>query len=394
MRDPRHVLGLGPADWNALLDCAGRHALLGRLAVVVEDAGLLAELPQVAQDLLADSAAMTRANQTMQRYEANRVQHALRGMDIPVVLLKGGAYLMAGLPPSRGRLSGDLDILVPRERIEQVEQALLAQGWQSPVMDAYDQRYYREWSHQIPPLRHVERKSELDVHHTIAPPTGRAGPDTQAILRDARPLTDGGLRVLCPPDMVLHSAVHLFNEQMTMALRDLIDMHDLLSHFGGDEAFWPELANHAAKHNLQGPLYYCTRYCRRFLGTSIPAGTLGQIEAFAPNPLARRVMDWLVAATLVHEHPDRQSPGARFARWLLFVRSHWLRMPPAMLIRHILVKTFRRARPDPSPNPCRNLDAGNRRNGQSRQGKSDQIRHQVRDRAAAANHKQLQTFRG
>ena len=228
---------------------------------------------------------------------------------------------------------------------------MLERGWQSLVTDDYDQRYYRDWSHQIPPLRHTERDSELDIHHTIAPPTGRAAPDARAILRDSRPLGDERLRVLCPADMVLHSVVHLFNEQMTMSLRELVDMHDLITYFGHDDAFWQQLLDHAAAYRMQRPLSYCARYCRRFLDTSIPEQVGKDIEAMAPNALARTLMDWLVAASLVHAPPDRPSPGADFARWILFVRSHWLRMPLGMLIRHILFKTARRARRDPDSGP-------------------------------------------
>ena len=38
---------------------------------------------------------------------------------------------------------------------------------------AYDQRYYREWMHELPPLLHVRRQTALDVHHAIAPETAR-----------------------------------------------------------------------------------------------------------------------------------------------------------------------------------------------------------------------------
>ncbi len=352
LRESSQALAFEPEQWNQLLECARRHALLGRLSVVFKDVGLLDGLPETVCDILADARAAVQANQTAQRYEANRVLQALRGLDVPVILLKGGAYLIAGLPPSRGRVSGDLDILVPRARLPEVERAMLDHGWHSPVIDAYDQKYYREWSHQIPPLRHEERDSELDIHHTIAPPTGRPGPEVSAILRDALPVEgQARLFVLCSADMVLHSAVHLFNEQMGMALRDLVDLHDLIGHFGRDLEFWPALLEHAARHGAQRPLYYCARYCRRYLGTEIPAEAARGIEAFAPNILARGLMDMLVAATLVHVAPDRRAPGAAFARWLLFVRAHWLRMPPGMLLRHLLVKATRRARPEPDAEP-------------------------------------------
>ena len=354
LRDPHRGLALDAATWNGLLECGRRHALLGRLCVLFEESGLSPKLPQTVQDVLADARLAAEANQTRQRYEVSRVLHALRGLDFPVVLLKGGAYLLAGLPAARGRFSGDPDIMVPRGRIEEDERAMIAHGWTSRVTDTYDQMYYREWSHQIPPLRHGERESELDVHHSIAPPTGPANPDIEAILADARPVAEGSyrderLRVLCPTDMVLHSAVHLFNEQMTMALRDLNDMRDLLDHFGRDETFWPRLVRRAARHGVERPLFYCARYCRKYLGVAIPAPAEREIAALGPNALVLAVMDRLVEAALIHAPPDRSAPRADFAGWLLFVRSHWLRMPLGMLLRHLAFKATRRVQRDQRP---------------------------------------------
>ena len=31
--------------------------------------------------------------------------------------------------------------------------------------------------------------------------------------------------------------------------------------------------------------------------------------------------------------------------WLLFIRSHWVRMPPLMLVRHLLHKAFKSKAP-------------------------------------------------
>jgi hypothetical protein len=58
------------------------------------------------------------------------------------------------------------------------------------------------------------------------------------------------------------------------------------------------------------------------------------------------MMDALVPRVLGPVHPDLRSPASlRFARWLLYVRSHWLRMPPALLARHLTTKWMRRFRP-------------------------------------------------
>ena len=118
----------------------------------------------------------------------NRVERALRDLNVPVVLLKGGAYVMAGLPAGRGRLMSDLDILVPRERLPEVEGALSARGWETLEADSYDDYYYRNWTHELPPMRHRDRNTELDVHHTILPPLGSLKPDPALLFDAARPL--------------------------------------------------------------------------------------------------------------------------------------------------------------------------------------------------------------
>ncbi|RMD65020.1 MAG: hypothetical protein D6826_01080 [Alphaproteobacteria bacterium] len=356
LRDPRCVLDLDAAGWNDVIWQGRRHAVLARLAVDLERTGLLARVPARARGLLADARAVAALNQTVCRYEARRVARALVPLGIPVVLLKGGAYVVAGLPAARGRLAGDLDILVPPERLGDVERAVHAHGWEAGPIDPYDEHYYRDWTHQIPPLRHRERDTELDIHFTIAPRTSRAHPDTTALFAAARPVADtatgGPLKILAPADMVLHSAVHLFNEDMRLGLRNLFDLHDLLTHFGTTEdGFWETLIERACRHGMERPLFYCLRYCARFCGTTVPAAIQDRVAAFGPRAPVPRLMDALVVRAIL---PGGAGSGRRatgFARWLLFVRAHWLKMPPGLLLRHLAVKTARRMRAVSTPAP-------------------------------------------
>src|SRR6476469_4270169 len=91
--------------------------------------------------------------------------------------------------------------------------------------DPYDQRYYRTWMHELPPMQHVKRGSVIDVHHTIVPPTSGTRLNAAALFDAATPLPEASpFLVLAPPDMVIHSATHLFNnEDMAHGLRDLTD---------------------------------------------------------------------------------------------------------------------------------------------------------------------------
>jgi len=66
-------------------------------------------------------------------------------------------------------------------------------------------------------------------------------------------------------------------------------------------------------------------------------------------------MDQLVPLAILPE-VGRPGPRVAAARWLIYMRAHWLRMPPWLLARHLSYKAWlqmgarrRRARPAPRP---------------------------------------------
>ena len=342
--DPAATLPLGARAWNDLLLLGREHGLLARLGMQLLDCGLLERVPPKAQAQIRAACIAVESSQTAVRFEINRVLRALATVDAPIILLKGAAYLVADLPPARGRFVGDLDLMVPQARILEVERALIAEGWAPADLEEYDQRYYREWMHEIPPLQHPQRGTPVDLHHTIAPRTSRVRPDPEALLLASVPLANSPLRVLGPADMVLHSALHLFNDEVGRPLRDLLDLHDLLCHFGSRPAFWDELLSHAQVHGLGRPLYYMLRHTQRLLGTPVPPEVYRRAAANAPAAPLKLLMDSLFVATFVPKPTGQWNAAASLARLLLYMRSHWLRMPPILLMRHLATKAVRRAR--------------------------------------------------
>jgi len=270
--DPRVADGWAPSQWDLVVRQARRSGLLARLAETMEGSGMV--LPdEVAKHLLWGKRAAHHQADVI-RWEVDRILLALSRLNIPVMLLKGAAYLVADLPAARGRLFSDVDILVPWEALQEVEQALFLAGYVSNHPDPYDQRYYRKWMHELPPLQHVTRKTLLDVHHNIVPDTARMPVEAQRLWEDSQVLslpkeqTHGvEVRVLQPVDLVLHSAVHLFNEgEFEHGLRDLLDMDSLVTHFSSqDPGFMKALDARAQELALMEPLGLALRYRNRLL---------------------------------------------------------------------------------------------------------------------------------
>jgi Uncharacterised nucleotidyltransferase len=342
LREPAKLIELDEPRWRDLLARARTSGLLVRLEAMLVELGLLEQIPKKARIHLAEAHSFLRRNQTDVRFEADRVARVLATLNTPIILLKGGAYLLANLPPADRRFAADLDILVQHEHLATVEQTLCAAGWERKRLADYDDRYYREWMHEIPPLWHPERLFAVDVHHTILPRTSRYKPDTEALFAAAITLEDRTLKVLCPADMVLHGAAHLFTEEFALGLRQLADLHDLLEHFGKERSFWSELLARSRLHGLERILYYLIRYVRPVFGTSIPDEVRRAVRPHRPIIIVRAIMDAAVMSALRTPAFGESRPGRRIALRVLYLRSHWLKMPPLLLARHLLIKTYYR----------------------------------------------------
>jgi len=343
LRRPHEVPHWTLAQWELLVRQARSANLLARLAALLEDLGSLEQVPHAARAHLEAALVVSRAQEEAVRREVAYVLKALARTGIDIVLLKGAAYLLAGLPAARGRLFSDIDILVPHSSLAEVEAALMLHGWATTHHDPYDQRYYRDWMHELPPMLHVARETVLDVHHAIVPITARLKPDSGKLLAASRRLAeDSRLRVLAPVDMILNSAAHLFlNEELSSGLRDLADLDSLLRQYGARTAFWLELVERARELDLSRLLYYGLRYARLILDTPVPDHARQATDANRPPIWLRSAMDALFMRALRPYHFSAADRFSSFARLALYIRAHWLRMPPALLARHLTVKAFR-----------------------------------------------------
>ena len=350
--DPRSVLELSLRQWDLLVRQGRRANLLARLARVLENAGLLPLIPDAPRLHLRSAVMMNEQQINLTRWELECIQQALHKLEVPVVLLKGAAYLAAKLPVALGRSFSDVDILVPKQQIGSVESQLMIHGWVGTHHDPYDQKYYRQWMHEIPPLSHSRRNTTIDVHHSILPETARIKVRAELLFDRIVPVPGlDGLFVLHPIDMVLHSATHLFHEgEFDNGLRDLFDLDGLFRHFGDTPDFWETLVSRALEVGVERPLFYAIRYTTRFFGTPVPLSIVNQSQCAKPSFLVLKTMDFCYARALRPDHDSCALAASALGRFALFLRSHWIRMPFHLLVSHLTRKALKRQkRPEPVP---------------------------------------------
>lgn len=96
---------------------------------------------------------------------------------------------------------------------------------------------------------HTEREVDVDVHFGIVPRRARLQASPSALIAATRLIPGSRYRMLVDTDIVLHAMAHLFfSGDLADSVRDLLDIHLLLEHYGAaDTAFWSRLTARAAE---------------------------------------------------------------------------------------------------------------------------------------------------
>lgn len=336
---PESILHLSIPDWELCIRQARASQLLVRLAVTLREHSLEQNIPPAVRNHLIAATTHSEHLRNAVRNEVSYLAEALKPTNVRLVLLKGAAYELAERLPSRCRIFNDIDLLVPKARITEVELSLLMHGWASLNQNAYDDHYYRTWMHEIPPLMHLSRHSVIDVHHNIVPDTAPIHPLAEKLLNSVRSCPfNPDVFVLSPHDMILHSAVHLFNDgEFDHGLRDLFDIKDLISETMHTDAEWDLLISRAEELELASPLCHALRYLVILFNEPVRP-YLDKLSRHAPGKLRCYVLDQIFLRGLKPDHPSCNDTATTIARFILYVRGHALRMPLHLLLPHLIRK--------------------------------------------------------
>ncbi len=107
------------------------------------------------------------------------------------------------------------------------------------------------------------------------------------------------------------------------------------------EGFWDHLYSRAIELNLSRPLFYAIHYLTKLLDTPVPNDFYQSIlQIGAPRESISSIMDFLILrsfASIVFEQKIGLLGPSKF---LMYVRSHYLRMPIHLLLPHLFRKQF------------------------------------------------------
>jgi hypothetical protein len=194
----------------------------------------------------------------------------------------------------------------------------------------------------------------VDVHHTILPLTARVTPDATALIADAHHLPlprqfenlyepedfpeipadpsvippVAGCRVLGRFDIVHHCVAHLMADgELDGGLRNLWDFHCLVQEMErrSNGKYCKDLLSDSGRHGLYPAFSRTARLAHYLFGTPM----------YVREPLA--LTDHLFLRRLL-ARDDWGREIHRPLRFAFYIRSHLLRMPLPMLLRHLWTK--------------------------------------------------------
>ena len=337
---PRLALDLDDDKWQDILRVLRFNDMTATLANILSVNNIALRSHFALKHL--DSSSIYAQRQALQvRNESYSLKKLLSNAEMNPIFLKGAAYILASDENSHGRLMSDIDVLVDKKRLHEVESILKSNGWREKRLDNYDEQYYRKWSHELPPFRHITSGTTLDVHHTLIPPiTGKSIPIESVLAESAR--VDGVSQTLSLEWRLLHCIIHFFfNEDYEKPFRDLWDLKCLFCSLH-DKEHLEKFLSFATALGFRTEAIYAVRlvelnFCsfKEKFGTNLDSNDtkLSKIESIFFN--------LIVVNMAIPRHPKLDSFLTKFSSFVMMIRGHFKKMPLKILIPHISVKVYR-----------------------------------------------------
>lgn len=269
---------LSPAEGEALVARAVDQAVVG---LVYQN---LRALPQgtVAEAVLTPLRAAS-FNLALVR-ELKAILATLNRAAIPVIVLKGAYLAQAVYPQLHLRQMGDMDLLVPKDRVLEAYAIIEDLGYGS-LYGTVTLGPFEE-GHHLTPLRKAPGLPLVELHWTLCDADEAAGFNLAELWQRAQPITLAGepALALAPEDLILHLCHHAaYHHQFDMGLRGLMDISRVVDRFGA-QLDWGALQRTAEAWGWQRGVYLTLALADGIFGLPLPAPIAQAIQAVVPHP--------------------------------------------------------------------------------------------------------------
>jgi hypothetical protein len=334
-------------EWEQLVQLAQAQGVGPLLYLNLSKARKFSCLPETAHNSLRGMYASSWFTNRTIIQELENLASCFSRAGIPAVALKGACLALTVYADASLRPMGDLDVLVPKERLAEAVQIARLMGYVETTPEA-SAGLTELLNHEICLQKPGQQEITLELHHslvadksfTYAVPVDWFWEQTEPLESQAKDSLPG-LRVLTPTAQVLYAAAHAMLQHggRKAPLRWFYDL-DLLIRSYSERMDWELLVSQAEKFEWGSALDVALSQANAFFDTPIPASILDRLSHQSDRH--RRLVELKQIPPTTHILEERQkllslnnygrfrlvvaliAPNPSYMIWRYQLKSPWL----------------------------------------------------------------------
>ena len=275
----------GDLDWDQLATVSYGHGIAPLVYHSLVESDAIGLVPVTVAQKLRSSYYANAARNSLLYADLKKLLLALRQEKIAVVILKGAALAETVYPGRALRPMSDIDLLVSRERLVDVESKLLTMGY---GIDASTHEHHREQHYHLAFTKAAA--PSIEIHWHVQRPAGPFRIDIENLWARSRKTRIAGVEALVfsSEDLVLHLCQHFWKHNLAGGIRPLCDIAESTRYYG-DGIDWPKIANISLEWGMNAGSYLVLSLARELLDAPIPKDFLNDIK---PVNFNMEVINW------------------------------------------------------------------------------------------------------
>jgi hypothetical protein len=263
-------------NWNEVAAASYAHGIAPLVFHNLRRSGAADLLPAAVTEALRNAYYLNAARNALLYDELRTVLVAFRKKFIDVIALKGAALAETVYDHRALRPMSDIDLLVRKERLADVENILgnmgYALGEHSETKEWLQEHHYH--------LVFTKRSAvNIEVHWHMKRPQNGFSIDIDGLWKRAQPITVGDVEALqlSPEDLLLHLCQHMHNHNLIGGIRPLCDIAHVVKHYN-NALDWTEFRNRAFEWRVAPYVYLVLHLAKELLDARIQSSFLNGLE--------------------------------------------------------------------------------------------------------------------
>jgi hypothetical protein len=259
----------GEQDWREVVDEAARHQLMSVLFWELNQLTPEIVIPEDLHERLHQYSLQVALSNMKLYHELKIVLQAMNEADIPTIVLKGAHLAALVYPDISMRPMGDIDLMVPVERLEGGARVLEGLGYRASL--GYEIATFLKLRHHLPPFVKAGERA-IELHWNISVPTNPFEIDLEGVWNRAKvvQIANCETHVLSPEDLLLHLSIHAaYQHKLAFGLRPFYDLKFVLGYYR-DEMKWQQALDRATAWKAAKPFFVSLQVTKDFFNVAIP----------------------------------------------------------------------------------------------------------------------------